>query len=821
MPANNRAGGVVLGLLSALAISFSLSYTGSHSRERKVQRQNIFAKDRTISSLGRALPQLVLQFRRCGLHPVFVVDELDKVKDLPRQMRLLVSYLKDFASDRTLFCFLTDRDYLEYIEQRTAGNTYVAEYSYFRDRIPVFYQPDDLRGYLNSIFTASDSTGTSGPSSDHEVLAYSLLHRARLHPLDLSRELAGLSDENGFVRIPVQELREGPRTIELLLQLAVERVLAGPDLQDGVRTSARFAQLVIDALYYPSRSWAKGDPFLDTKDDAIIKYLEGRMNPAQDDDDDAKDQASSKSKEKPPEHNGLSARDKDILLLAVRRVAFALEDPDGLVAYIKQTRLPGQGPSDAVLDLTPRGERLKLLQKVETDKYEWRFNAYGLPREASDINAVTEGTRDDRAFLNWISQSVLKWTEGPDLGRIAVETGLPVLTPQWSTVRLAIDRIDRLDRGEISAYPEMTADKLTIEEYAARLRPRTTVLSQTLICAWSLASDSDRPTQSEKFLHALRVLVSIKGVSEDPVGRMGEIYRTLRETVPALKERPGLDAGEGEWALWTDQMIASAKSPLPFDMQQRVWTRWFGRFHAYFQQGTTTFETAFEDLWTRIKSPIMPSVLPADLRPRLSDVTLSGWGNMLLDSKAGLTPAWFTLPAAVLPGLSRLAGRIVTTGPGLLNTPNDQQYEDWVRNVRSMRDTRRVSLLIAADVQSLASAWTVSATYPVLSISAARLADLANWLTVYGVTKPQEIGIDRLLFELVGDAVTLASRLKNPPSSNFPGTNLLPLAQLMLSLPCTYLLSDSPAETTDKPLYPYVVAPATLDDLMSKPSSRP
>jgi hypothetical protein len=52
-----------------------------------------------------------------------------------------------------------------------------------------------------------------------------------------------------------------------------------------------------------------------------------------------------------------------------------------------------------------------------------------------------------------------------------------------------------------------------------------------------------------------------------------------------------------------------------------------------------------------------------------------------------------------------------------------------------------------------------------------------------------------------------------------PPTRLVsnsPLANAFMSLPCTYLLPEAPAETSDKALYPYVVAPSSVDDLMSK-----
>jgi len=793
--------GILVGLLSALAISFSFSFTGSRSRDRKVSRKNTFAKDRTLSSLGRALPQLVVQFRRCGLHPVFVVDELDKVDGLPVKMRLLISYLKDFASDRALFCFLTDRDYLEFIEHETAGNLYVPEYSYFRDRIPVFYQPEDLRAYLFSVFVAP-------PSPDYELLTYSLLHRARLHPLDLRRELGSLGDGTGNVRLTVAELREGSRPFELLLQLAVEWVLASPELQEGIRRDARFAQLAVDALYYPSRSWAGGDEELDTSDKKVLAYLAQRLHPAQNGDA-ARNQ----------EPKGLSDRRQAILLLAVHRVVYHLEDPAGLVESVRGRRPADSGPSDTLLDLVPRGERRRMLKKLETDKWAWQFNAYGQAREEVDISAVTEGTREDRDFLMSISVKLKEWAPGVDLGWIAAETGLPMIAPQWSRVQLAIDRVGALEDNGYR-YPEMADDKLAIEDYAARLKPRSAALSQTLCCAWALAAGSGRTTDPEKWQHALRAIyseLSIKALSDDPAIRMNAIFKTLLEALPALGEPLSLsNESEERWIDATARQIEFVRKLRPDDMRQRVWARWQYRFQAYFQQGTTVFETSFEDLWSRIdpKAP-EPWAKPVDLRPRLADIALAGWGNVLAGS-AGVEgqgwPPWLMLPAASLLGLTILARRMA------VKSSEEPPYGDWARAILAVKDKKRASLLIAADTESLYSSWTVSATNPVLYVRASQFAGLVEAISRLGVARPQDIGIDRLFFELSGDPTSLASMVKTAPTRLVSSS---PLANAFMSLPCTYLLPEAPAETSDKAAYPYVVAPSSVEDLMSKLTPRP
>jgi hypothetical protein len=48
-----------------------------------------------------------------------------------------------------------------------------------------------------------------------------------------------------------------------------------------------------------------------------------------------------------------------------------------------------------------------------------------------------------------------------------------------------------------------------------------------------------------------------------------------------------------------------------------------------------------------------------------------------------------------------------------------------------------------------------------------------------------------------------------------------PLGKALLGLPCTYILPEKPPETTDKPPYGFVVAPASVDDLFTKLAATP
>jgi hypothetical protein len=840
--------GVLAGLLSALAISFSFSYSSTRSRDNKRTRSSTYAKDRTVSSLGRILPQLVTQFRRTGLHPVFVVDELDKVKDLDEQMKGLISYLKDFASDRALFCFLTDRDYLEYIERRTANNKYVPEYSYFREHIPVAYQPEDLRIYLKSVFQSNTSAALQpgGPlQADYELLMYSLLHRARLHPLDLRRELSNLGGREGVVRITLADLREGPRVFELVIQLAVERALSQPDLQDAIRGSARLAQLAMDALYYASRSWAKGEETLDIRDQAIIDYLETRMNPTPDDDaanaeaaPDEQPAAPKEEKPAPPEppvkepkhppraSDSLSPRDRKLLAQAAKQVVRSLENPAALVEQIKVTR-GANGPSNSLLEMVPTSDRFKLLKKLQSEKYKWRFNTYGQLLEAPDLNQAVEGTAEDRALIQRIDAQLLDWTDqGAGLGLFAAQTGLPALTPVWASVRAGIDRISRLEQTDPdlrTPYKEMADDANCIQDYAAKLRSRGDSIAQALCCMSALTTGFIAPSAAEQALQALRALSSelnIKGSNEDLPTKFNGMYRTLRDCIPDLPEQlAGMEESPQDWITETTAQLAIAKK-LPFDMRQREWNRWLGRFSVYLQKGVQIFESAFEDAWTRVDmQPPIPWDKPSELRPKLYEIRLADWSNMYLRAMkpaARDLPAWLAVPASTALGPTILS--VFTLGlPGMAaDFPEPSLHAEWVRVMREFNDTKRASLLVARDEHSLTAEWS-SGNNLVMYVTAGKLWEMADALASVGISSPADIHIDRIFIELAGDAASLATALKNPPAANLPpGAFSSAFVKAALALPCIYILPEQPVETTEKTTIPYVIAPASVDDLIGK-----
>ena len=330
---------VVAGLLAQIAVSFSLSFTGTRSRDNTRKRDVVFLPDRTISSLDRMIPVLVERFRRAGLAPVFVVDELDKIESPRERIGILADHLKHFVTERAFFCFLTDRSYLEAIEREAAAKAYPREHTYFSDRLLVHYRPAELREYIAQVFeqrTGGDPVLMQAEADDLKVLPWILAHRSKSHAFDLQREIARMTGPGGaFNREPGAVLTVPKYSYDLLIQVAAEFVLSGASLDARMLDDTHFAQLALDAVYYASRMWQRGGPKLDLSKAAFQNYLRDRTGFAEGSPSAvARPRQAVWSKRRaaaPQTEEPVSAEDFLLLHGAAREVAGYLADPARLI----------------------------------------------------------------------------------------------------------------------------------------------------------------------------------------------------------------------------------------------------------------------------------------------------------------------------------------------------------------------------------------------------------------------------------------------------------------------------------------------------------
>ena len=139
---------IATGLAAAIAVQVSYERRSS----RTVAEEYVLYRDFSSRSLMRILPVLVIRLCRAGLAPVFVVDELDKVRTIHTRLNALGLQLKQFMGEDVFVCFLTDRKYYEEMRQEMAKG-YGANYTMFSDTLYVVHDLKDIFEYLKFVIS--------------------------------------------------------------------------------------------------------------------------------------------------------------------------------------------------------------------------------------------------------------------------------------------------------------------------------------------------------------------------------------------------------------------------------------------------------------------------------------------------------------------------------------------------------------------------------------------------------------------------------------------------------------------------------------------
>jgi hypothetical protein len=242
----------LLGPLVTAGVGATLTFSSRFSRRQSQQDERAYTLKADVESLIHRLPRLLQGLRQIGLHPVFVVDELDRID--PELVTYLVHNLKTQVTEQSFFCFLTDDHSAAAADQADTGTAGLA-YSLFWDRIYLFQTTPALHGYLQ-VFLA-EQEATPGPQREAvAVLRHILLLRAEHHTLRLHRELDKALRDGLYARIdddPAGFMQDPAVRLRLRFALATEWAMA--ELAAEINHDPRRLHLAKDVLYRPWRSW--------------------------------------------------------------------------------------------------------------------------------------------------------------------------------------------------------------------------------------------------------------------------------------------------------------------------------------------------------------------------------------------------------------------------------------------------------------------------------------------------------------------------------------------------------------------------------------
>jgi hypothetical protein len=233
-----------------------------------------FKEDLSPKALPRWLPHILQQLRDIGLYPVFVVDELDKLKPQTELAAFIeqIKLLKGLLSESVFFCFVVDRGWFHEVEEEAHKGAPDGVFTLFTDRLFMSHMPSELRRYVEQL--AHPDPGKPEPPEVWRRWSWILVHRARSTPHKLRDVLARYTDDEDplYARLNVEEW---PMKGELLIQVAVEHLAEHGTLYAQLREHPSWLQLALDVLYLPSALWAQNQPVVIEKE-FVIEQLHAR-----------------------------------------------------------------------------------------------------------------------------------------------------------------------------------------------------------------------------------------------------------------------------------------------------------------------------------------------------------------------------------------------------------------------------------------------------------------------------------------------------------------------------------------------------------------
>lgn len=453
-----------------------------------------FVTDHTVASLNRSLPLFVRRVREAGLHPIFVVDELDKVDNeqniLDKIMERFMDDLKFFVKEQAFFCFLSDRSYFDRLMVRKTTTAYALEDTYFNETVFITYSRDDFDVYFESLFEGT-------PDDAASLLAKKLLlFRSRMHLGDLHRVLAQLAAEtykdnepssgrsSYDIEIDDTQINKNPGfRIAVFYQLCVEFLLLDDkDLRNRLRQDPDFTQNVYDALYYPARCWELGQK-VTLAPDELKQYLlkrHGVVSPSQ-----AAETSAKLARE-------ISSPDFSFLKRKITALLEFLEKPHLLSEQI-EIRLQ-----------TPRQDTERRLRTLNSGLMAVRWNDTLILKSADayvwiwdEFGRLLEGVNRLKALREFLNHSA---AENITIDSLSNVYFLLSSYPPWAAVENAVRQYDRIPAEQQKDLPPV------VTEFDRMLRDYGILLRTGLYYAVLLAASSARGSRPFSATEGLQIL---------------------------------------------------------------------------------------------------------------------------------------------------------------------------------------------------------------------------------------------------------------------------------------------------------------------------
>lgn len=777
------------GTFAAIASAFVLKYASSRSRERSATREDLFIPDLSVATLDRVLPVLLDRLHAASLAPVFVIDELDKVERLSIRIPEMVRRLKKLVAENAFFCFLTDRTYYEEMRERERKKPYSIEHTYFTHQLFIIFSHRDMHDYLELVIQPPPALPEPAQPSvpalaivsspdrevqnfiklerdDCEVLPYLLLYAARMHSIDLRRELVLICGDKGNVTLTAGAVQARRRYgLELQMQVAIEILLDEEDMEHELDRHPEFRRLAHDALYYLAERWEDADDKLDLySKDALAKFKEyicSRMvtDPPDKDEPESSSWHFVKVSSQAPKKRAVQTTDSDLkppaitdsdldfLWARVRDLAALLSSHEMLLAA---ARLRGAPSNVLPRALSPFPEVVlkaisldPLLSPLEGNGHHYRWCWYPAGRR---INVPVPGAvrgqekkvppwRQHVEFIRAFARELSSLTKGgvtfADLG-----TNLNIIStsPPWKIVEDAMNRLETL--ANKGSYGGQDEDLDTVDKFDALLKRSAATIAYALVAARVLKLRAKSKTaEMVQTLATISSGLSLRNASEASVAKwMTELFRQFRsrfsaDELPTPPPIADIDGIEG-WTKWVSNQRIRAGGALRRgafkdlqDIQKRAWDHWYARLTG------GDFVPVNLDSLICTQHGLGPGpylALPVE------EMTVQKWsgafyGALNVDPASDpteRTPTWLALAALSRLGFSdrvaTLRERSLATDPLFQNQELSNRWRDtfltWPLDLTAP-PPKRSALVLRRGEPGPVGAWKPEPAFPVLTLS--------------------------------------------------------------------------------------------------------
>lgn len=388
----------LVGALTTLASLVTLGYSRTRSRETTEREEITFLPDTSVSALVHRMLLLLRRLRQAGLHPVFIIDELDKVAEPVEPLNTLTKSLKFLFADEAFFCFLTDRSYLGQLIRLNREQSNSQTRTTYTNQLLVHYDAASVHDYLRKViraFGVPPKADEHDLKADAEAFRYILICRSRMLLFDLSQDLTAFTGNENRLNVSFEAPRKNlGYQCHLAVQLAIELVLASEFVTGRISRDANFAQTIYDALYYPVSLWHADQRDVDCSPTPLIEGI-------------------TKMTGEPP---SLELSDQDFLHTQVKALLSLLADLPELVKRLREAFRTGLLAIEDDQDESIRGRLINAIPKElhlmratpRENVYQWDYKPSGVPFRASDIQDIRENNAlwDASAMIEALANSL-------------------------------------------------------------------------------------------------------------------------------------------------------------------------------------------------------------------------------------------------------------------------------------------------------------------------------------------------------------------------------------------------------------------------------